>query len=379
MDRKYQLEFCKICENRKFSSDKGIICKLTGDIAKFENDCPDFLGDRNQLPSFTQINDIKENEEDYDDVVSDYGYPAKPTEEIKKQSLNRSLISMGLFNAAFYLIFKWDISYILVLAAVIFIHEIGHLLAMRFFKYNDLGIFFVPLIGAFATGRKDIISQKQNVIILLSGPLPGVIIGVILYYFGLRDNNEFLLSTSNIFILLNLFNLIPIMPLDGGRIIKSIFFENNELINKIFLFLSIAILTIYSLYSQSYFLLVIPFFLLIQLNSQSQINKEKEGLKEKSVDINKSFEELTDEEYWLIRDEIGIQIKYFNRYITPKTYIIADNEQRIIKQVKAIVQPKPIKDLRIIGKILITILWILTFIMPFVIIVFFNLKLGIEI
>ncbi|MCU4158363.1 site-2 protease family protein [Carboxylicivirga sp. A043] len=379
MDRKYQLEFCKICDNREFSRDKGIICKLTGDIAKFENDCPDFAGDRKQTPYVPQTDSSVDSEENYDFEKTVDGYPTKPIEETKKQSINRSLMSMGLFIAAFYLIFKWDITYILVLAGVIFIHEIGHFLAMRIFKYNDLGIFFVPLIGAFATGQKDTISQRQNVIILLAGPLPGVIIGVILYYFGLRDSSEFLIRTSNIFIFLNLFNLIPVMPLDGGRVIKSMFFENNELINKIFIFLSIAVLTIYSLYSQSYFLLVIPFFLLTQISNQSQVSKVKEGIDKKGIDINKSYEELTDEEYWLIRDEIGTHMKYFNRFITPKRYIIADNEQRIIKQVKAIVQKEPIKDLRVIGKILITLLWIMTFIVPFVMIVIYYIRLGIEI
>ena len=369
MDRKYQLEFCEICDNQKFSRDKGIICKLTGDVAKFEDDCPDFSGDRKQTPYIPRTNGTAETVE---------GYPTKPIEETKKQSLNNSLISMGLFIAAFYLIFKWEFTYILVLAGVIFIHEIGHFLAMRIFKYNDLGIFFVPLIGAFATGQKDTISQRQNVIISLAGPLPGVIIGVILYYFGLRDSNEFVIRTSNIFIFLNLFNLIPIMPLDGGRLIKSMFFDNNELINKIFLFLSIIVLSIYSLYTQSYFLLVIPFFLLTQIRNQSQVSKIKEGLDKKAIGIDKSYEELSDKEYWLIRDEIGTHMKYFNRFITPKRYIKSDNEQRIIKQVKAIVQKKPLKDLKIFAKILIILLWIMTFIVPFVMIVEYYMRLGIE-
>jgi Zn-dependent protease len=332
------------------------------------------LGTSNKPTEISLENIEKENSER---LKSEY--PPKPLEEIKSNSLKSSLISLGLFIGAFYLIFKWDFNYILVLAGVILIHELGHFLAMRIFKYSDLGIFFVPLVGAFASGRKDTISQKQNVTILLSGPLPGIVIGLILYYYGLRDNNEFLLRTSNIFIFLNLFNLIPIMPLDGGRVIRSMFFENNELINKMFLFLSIAILTMYSLYSHSYFLLIIPFFLLTQLSSQHQVNKVKEGIRQKSIDFDKTYDKLTNEEYWLIRDEIGTHMKYFNRFITPKRYIVAEDEQRIIKQVKAIVQKKPIKDLKVLGKILITLLWVLTFIVPFVLIAIYYIRLGIKI
>ncbi len=293
--------------------------------------------------------------------------------------LNQTVISMVLFIGAFYLIFKWDFKYILVLAGVILIHEMGHYLAMRSYKYKDLGIFFIPILGAFASGSKDNISQKQSVIILLSGPLPGVIIGLILYYYGLRDENEFLIRTSNIFIFLNLFNLLPIMPLDGGRIIKTLFFENNQIISKIFILVSIAVLTYYSISSHSYVLLIIPLLLLIQLGTQSQIKNVKNGIIEKGIRLDKSFEELTNEEYWLIRDEIGTHMKSFNRFITPKRYIISDNEQRIIKQVKSIVQKKPTKDLGIGGKILITTLWILALILPLIAIVFYYIKLGIEI
>lgn len=297
------------------------------------------------------------------------GFPQKPIEETKQQSINRSLISLGLFIGVFYLIFKWEITYILVLTGVLLIHEIGHFIAMRIFNYKDLGIFFVPVIGAFATGTKENISQKQQVIVFLSGPLPGVIIGLILHYFGVSNQNEFLLRTSNIFIVLNLFNLLPVMPLDGGQIVKSMFFENNEIISKIFIFFSIAIMTYYALNSQSYFLLLIPFFLLMQISAQSQIKKVRNGAAIKGINLDKSYNELTNEEYWLLRDEIGSHMKYFQSYITPKKYVIAANENKIIKQVKAIIQKKPTEDLKIFGKILITILWILTFIIPLIVLV----------
>lgn len=305
-------------------------------------------------------------------------FPEKPSEELKQQSINRSLISIGLFIAAFYFVFDWDLVYILVLAGVILIHEMGHFIAMKIFKYNDLNIFFVPLIGAFVSGSKDNPSQKQSVIILLAGPLPGVIIGLILYYFGLRDENQFLIRTSNIFIFLNLFNLLPIMPLDGGQVIKSMFFESNELISKIFISLSIALLTYYFISSESYFLLIIPIFLIMQLSSQSQVKKVKEGIKNKGINLDKSFTELTNEEYWLIRDEIGKHMKYFRRFITPQNYVIADNEQKIITQVKAIVQKKPIKDLKIGGKILVATLCISAFIVPIIVVVIYYIMLGID-
>lgn len=42
MTREQQLIFCKNCQNKKFNRDKGIVCALTDDIARFENKCADF-------------------------------------------------------------------------------------------------------------------------------------------------------------------------------------------------------------------------------------------------------------------------------------------------------------------------------------------------
>lgn len=362
-------------ENSKEMRDKSLssleeIVKNTQDYTREE-----FLAAKTELERRRQF-EHPETTGEYIEMIQEF--PQKPADEVKQKSINRSLLSLALFIAAFYLIFKWDFTYILVLAGVIFIHELGHYFAMRVFKYRDLGIFFVPMVGAFATGTKENISQKQKVIVLLSGPLPGVIIGLILYYFGLLHHNEFLMRTSNIFILLNLFNLLPVMPLDGGRIVKSLFFENNEMISKMFIFISIALLTYYSFNSQSYFLLIIPFLLLIQLNMQSQVKKVRIGAEKRGINLDKSYNELSDKDYWLIREEIGAQMKYFERFIAPKRYVIADNEDKIVKQVKAIIQKKPTKDLKISGKIFITILWILTFIIPIIVITIFHLGLAVN-
>jgi Zn-dependent protease len=308
--------------------------------------------------------------------LQEISFPQKPQDESAQPSIGRSIISIVIFIGAFYLIFKWEITYVVILACVILIHELGHYVAMSIFKYKDLSIFFVPLVGAFASGSKERISQRQDVIILLAGPVPGIIIGVVLYYFGLSDQSEFLIRTSNILILINLFNLLPIMPLDGGRVIKSLFFESSIVINMIFIFLSIAALVYISISSESYFLLIIPFFLIMQLSVQSQAKKVKQSLKEKGIDTDKSWDELSDREYWLIRGEIISHSKLYSRDISPDEYHISEKESQIIKQVKNIIRTKPEKDLGVAAKILITFFWLLMFIIPVVIIALYYSRLG---
>ena len=308
--------------------------------------------------------------------VQEISYPQKPQDEAAQQSLGRSVISIVIFIGAFYLIFKWEITYVFILAFVILVHELGHYVAMRIFKYKDLSIFFIPLVGAFASGSKERISQRQDVIILLAGPVPGIILGVFLYYFGLRDQNEFLLRTSNILILINLFNLLPIMPLDGGRVIKNLFFESSQIINSIFIILSILVLCYISISSESYFLLIIPFFLIMQLTSQSRAKKVKQSLAAKGIDTDKSWDELSDRDYWLIRAEIISHSKLYSRDISPDEYIVSEKETQIIRQVKSIIRKKPEKDLRIWGKILIAFFCLLMFIVPVVIIMLYYIRLG---
>lgn len=58
MTRQEHLTFCKQCKNRKFDSNKGIICGLTSEIAAFENVCENYNHD-NEVKSET----INENEE----------------------------------------------------------------------------------------------------------------------------------------------------------------------------------------------------------------------------------------------------------------------------------------------------------------------------
>jgi stage IV sporulation protein FB len=238
-----------------------------------------------------------------------------------------------------------------------------------------VNIFFVPLVGAFASGTKENVSQRQSIIMLLAGPMPGVFIGVILYYFGLKDESNFLIRSANIFIFLNLFNLLPVMPLDGGRIIKSLFFEANELVGKIFIIISIALLTLYAFYAESYFILIVPFFLLIQLNSQSQSKNVQVSVEAKGIDLRKSFSELSNEEYWLIRDEVGKHMSYFKQFITPGEYRISEGEQKIIRQVKEILSTQTTQDLSLIGKILVVASILVAFFAPFVLIGIFQVLL----
>src|SRR5204862_6893196 len=95
---------------------------------------------------------------------------------------------------------------------ILIIHEMRHFLAMKAFRYKDLGIFFIPLLGAYVSGSKREVSQLQSAIILLAVPLPGIIFGILFYF--LSEANPYLglcgvsyYHIGNLFVFFNLLYL----------------------------------------------------------------------------------------------------------------------------------------------------------------------------
>ncbi|MGQ8335070.1 site-2 protease family protein [Sunxiuqinia sp. A32] len=336
--------------------------KTDSQLEEIIKENPDSLDSEAILAAENEVKKRKKNQT----FNTEPEFPEKPIPDERKQSTRKSLISFVLFIAAFYFIFKWDLQYILVLTGVILIHELGHFFAMRFYKYKDLSIFFIPLIGALASGQKEEISQKQKTIISLAGPLPGVLIGSCLTGAGLVTENDFLWRTGEIFVFLNLFNLLPVLPLDGGQILKSMFFQRNEKINIVFIWISIIVISLIALKQESYILLVIPFFLLLQIKNQTEMRKFKVYIKNKGFDIDRDFSALSNVEYWTLRDEIALNIKAISNMLKPKRYFPIPAENRVIDVMKQVIQKQPDKDIKVGGKILILFLWILTFLLPFV-------------
>jgi tetratricopeptide (TPR) repeat protein/Zn-dependent protease len=113
---------------------------------------------------------------------------------------------------------------------VLVFHELGHFGAMKLFGYQDVTMFFLPLMGAAVAGRKVDASLAQKVWMLLAGPLPGLILG-----FGLLAGQvKAAESLAWMLITINLANLLPILPLDGGKIAHLILFSRFPVLDVIF-------------------------------------------------------------------------------------------------------------------------------------------------
>ncbi len=108
------------------------------------------------------------------------------------------------------------------LVVMIFIHEIGHVLAA---KQKGLPVslpVFIPFLGAFIAMKKNPRDAVTEAYIAFGGPLLGTAGALVCYLLGDITNNITLLVVAYVGFFLNLINLLPIHPLDGGRISTAV-------------------------------------------------------------------------------------------------------------------------------------------------------------
>jgi Zn-dependent protease len=102
--------------------------------------------------------------------------------------------------------------------ALIFIHEMGHFLAARQRKLDVGAPTFIPFFGAWIALKDKPMNAETEAYVGLAGPVAGTIGAVICFFLGMYLSSPLLLALSYAGLFLNLFNLVPVSPFDGGRI-----------------------------------------------------------------------------------------------------------------------------------------------------------------
>ncbi len=283
----------------------------------------------------------------------------------------RSFLSLTLYLILGYYIFP-SYKILLLITAIVMIHELGHFFAMKFFRYNDLGIFFIPLLGAYVSGSKREVSQKQSAVILLAGPLPGIVFGIVLYLFWQKNPELSFIgipfyTLSMAFIILNLINLIPVYPLDGGQLLNRVFLDEESIISKGFVFLSILFLIWIALFGLSqpfYPLLIFPGMMLLRLFGEKKITNIEKRIETEGINTDLEYEQLPDEDYWKIRNIIIKEQPSFKDVEPAPPYEYHEKEERIMKMIQSLLHRHLIQDVSVAGKILILLIWIAAIISP---------------
>jgi membrane-associated protease RseP (regulator of RpoE activity) len=233
---------------------------------------------------------------------------------------------------------------------VLLVHEFGHFFAMKLYGYQNIRLFIIPLLGAFVSGKKHNISQLQMSIIILAGPIPGLIIGIVLYALNMGYQNESLKMLANVFLFINFFNLLPIYPLDGGRFLENMFIHTNYGIRMVFTVISIILLAALLLFSGSFLLLIVPVMMALELKNESKNQKIREYLDQEKINYHSEYADLPDHSYWTIRDCILFAFQKKYNGIQPGVHQYSVAEPLLMQHVMGILKPQFAKDLSIAQK-----------------------------
>lgn len=141
------------------------------------------------------------------------------------------------------------------LLSVLIIHEFGHLAAMWAFDYRNLSVFFLPFLGAAATGHKPHATPWQEAIVLLAGPVPGLMLAFVAVLIPSEALPlpviEFIRDFVWFGLILNLFNLLPFGMLDGGRLFELAVLGRFPYARVAFAFFGAALGLLYAVWMES--------------------------------------------------------------------------------------------------------------------------------
>lgn len=128
--------------------------------------------------------------------------------------------SMLVSVFAYSMVYGWR--YSVGFVAMLFAHESGHFLAAKRRGMNVGAPTFIPFVGAWIDLKEQPMNAETEAFVGIAGPMLGSGCAFICYLAGHYTGSHLLLAISYSGFILNLFNLIPITPLDGGRIVAAI-------------------------------------------------------------------------------------------------------------------------------------------------------------
>lgn len=129
----------------------------------------------------------------------------------KLQTFISMLVSVGFYTMAY----GWKFAVGLVLS--IYIHEMGHVVQLRKYGIAATSPMFIPFFGAFIRMKSYPENVSQDARTGLAGPIWGLGAAVFAWAAALSTGQPIWYAIARTGAWINLFNLIPIWQLDGGR------------------------------------------------------------------------------------------------------------------------------------------------------------------
>src|SRR5215467_2488505 len=127
----------------------------------------------------------------------------------------------ALFSVVvFSLIFGWPFA--IGLVVLLFIHEMGHAIVMKLKGIPIGGMIFIPLLGAAVIMRQMPRNARDEAEVGIAGPIAGALASMVCLAIARQNPDTVWAPLAYFGFFINLFNLIPIVPFDGGRVLGAI-------------------------------------------------------------------------------------------------------------------------------------------------------------
>jgi stage IV sporulation protein FB len=299
-------------------------------------------------------------------------YPEKPAlpEAKVKGNMGLTVFSILLFIMTFLFFFSDEVSFVFQVVIVLLIHEMGHFILMKVFKYQQVRMLFIPLMGAFVQGSKERYSQRQSILVAAAGPIPGVILGCILIALAMGNRSVWMVDLGLIFLLLNTINLFPLDPLDGGQLFKLLVLRNQDLYIMAFSFISSLVLIGFGWYIESWLMVAFGFLMGFRVRTLQNQYQLRNKLKEKGVQFNSTYADLSKKDYAIIKDVLLDKTPALQTFVSQVDEETSD--PILAGQVNAVLVSPVAHDTGWMFKSLTMLFWILALLAPFAVFYFFN-------
>ena len=131
----------------------------------------------------------------------------------------------------------------LMIILIVFFHELGHILTSILFKYKVISVTIYPFGGITKLDKDINTSPNKEMLLALSGIIMQIILIPLVKIINIHDYNLFMKYNLSIMI----FNLLPIIPLDGSIVLKSILnkFFSFKKSYKLYIIFSIIFIILY--------------------------------------------------------------------------------------------------------------------------------------
>jgi Zn-dependent protease len=241
--------------------------------------------------------------------------------EAKKMGLAGKLsifvISVIIFMLFFGISFSPEI--VPILFGALLLHELGHVLGMRLFKYKDVQVLFLPF-GAATIGSDKQASTLERVAVYLLGPAPGILIGTLCMVFYEMYPLSALKEAGIFLLILNYLNLLPLLPLDGGRVFEATLFSKVHFLKSAFLILSVAALAIVGISLRDYILIAFSVFLGLSIRPQMLQNLGLSRLKKKvkSEQLERRDEVIVPAIFGILKGKPFSKLAFTSKFTTAK-------------------------------------------------------------